>query len=371
MGRSWVKCRRDGVNLRGKTNWSTVLARCFGLAVLSVTIVCPVKVMAKHRLESISPLAGSVSGWDYLAFDQKRQRLFISRRTAGASVFDVRTQKVIADIDQTAGANAFSIVPELNLGFVANQDGTATKFDLETLKTITRFKFGEDCDTVIYDPATKQLIFTMSDSEAIAFADPIAGATIGKLAMGPSKLESVAVDGLGNLFVVDQRENRILRVDLRKRAISATWKIGNCDQATGMAIDSAHRRLLIGCRGASPVLAVMNADNGAVVNTYPIGRGNDGVIYDAETRRVYFTNGVDANFVAYDQIDADTYKLAEVITSLPYAKTIAFDRTTKKIYSITARGRYDPTKPTRTDIAPFYPNEFFPGTLAVLTFVPY
>jgi DNA-binding beta-propeller fold protein YncE len=80
------------------------------------------------------------------------------------------------------------------------------------------------------------------------------------------------------------------------------------------------------------VLAVMDAESGRVVATLPIGRGNDGVIYDEQTRKVYTSNGVDGNLVIYEQIDADTYRLSEATTTRPYARTMALDPKTKKVY---------------------------------------
>ena len=118
------------------------------------------------------------------------------------------------------------------------------------------------------------------------------------------------------------------------------------------------------------MLAVMDADSGKVVTTLEIGRGNDGVIYDAETRKVYTSNGVDANLVVYDQVDANTYKLAEATTTRPYARTMALDPKTKKVYLVTAEGTADPAKKINKGVSAFYPNHYFPDTFTVLTYAP-
>ena len=107
-----------------------------------------------------------------------------------------------------------------------------------------------------------------------------------------------------------------------------------------------------------------------MITTLEIGRGNDGVIYDAATRKIYTSNGVDANLVIYDQVDADTYKLAEATTTRPYARTMALDPKTKKVYLVTAEGTADPSKKINKAVAPFYPNRYFPDTFTVLTFAP-
>jgi DNA-binding beta-propeller fold protein YncE len=137
-----------------------------------------------------------------------------------------------------------------------------------------------------------------------------------------------------------------------------------------MAIDRAGKRLFVGCRGKSPVLAVMDTETGRVVAKLEIGRGNDGVIYDPETRKLYTSSGVDGNLVIFDQVDADTYKLAEATTTRPYARTMALDPKTKKLYLVTAEGTVDPSKKVNRAPAPFYPNRYFPDTFTLLTYSP-
>ena len=71
-----------------------------------------------------------------------------------------------------------------------------------------------------------------------------------------------------------------------------------------------------------------------------------------------------------DQVDADTYKLAEAVTTRPYARTLAVDFKTKKVYLVTAEGTVDPSKPWKAEVAPFYPNTYFHNTFTLLTYAP-
>src|SRR5258708_28054001 len=51
--------------------------------------------------------------------------------------------------------------------------------------------------------------------------------------------------------------------------------------ATAMEMDVQHRRLFVG--GRNKVLAIMDADSGKVLQTFPIGDGVDTNIYEPET----------------------------------------------------------------------------------------
>jgi len=75
--------------------------------------------------------------------------------------------------------------------------------------------------------------------------------------------------------------------------------------------------------------------------------------------------------VIYDQLDADTYRLSEATTTRPYARTMALDSKTKKVYLVTAEGTADPEKRINRAVAPFYPNRYYPDTFTILTFAPH
>lgn len=321
-----------------------------------------------YRLEDAARLKSDSPEWDYLTLDESRGLLFIGRRADGVTVYDVKGHQILRTLDQSQDANAVVLIPEFDRGYTTNEDGSSTVFQLSTLKFVERIKLGDDADAGFYDPVTKQIAFTMGDSGKIAFLDAKTGNRLGELAVDSKKLDGAAPDGKGGFFMALRDRNQVIRVDARARAISARWKTEGCEQPTGLAWDGAHQRIFVGCRGAKPVLLVMDGDSGKVVTALEIGRGNDGVVYDAG--RIYTSNGVDANLVIYDQLDADTYRLSEATTTRPYARTMALDTRTKKVYTVTAEGTADPSKKINKAVAPFYPNHYFKDTFTVLTFAP-
>jgi len=323
-----------------------------------------------YRLESAVALKSAEPDWDYVTLDPTRGHLFIGRRGEGVVVYDVKAKKVIRKIDKSDDANATVLVPEFDRGYSTNGDGTTTVFSLSTLKTIDRTKFGEDADAGFYDPVTKQIAFTMGDSHAIAFVDAKSGKVLDTMQVDSKKLDGTVPDGAGNLFMALRDKNEVIKIDVAGRKVATEWKTAPCEEPTGLAFDKSNERLFVGCRGKSPVLAVMDAGSGKVITTLEIGRGNDGVIYDAALKKVFTSNGVDGNLVIYDQVDPDTYKLAEATTTRPYARTMAMDPKTKKIYLVTAEGTADPAKKINKGVAPFYPNKYFPDTFTVLTLAP-
>lgn len=322
-----------------------------------------------YRLESALTLKSrNEPDWDYLAFDAERGHLFISRRDDGILVYDVNAKKPLTTLEQSEGGNATVLVPEFDRGYVIKEEGTGLAFTLSTLKPIEPLEFGASADNGFYDPVTKQFVITMSDEKLAAFVDAKTGKVVGTMPVDSQKLEGTAPDGKGNLFMALRDKNKVIRIDARQRKITGEWSPAGCVLPTGLAYDSKTQRVFVSCRGDKPILAVLDASTGKVVASPTIGHGSDGVVFDAQAHRIYSSNGFDGTLVVIDQVDANTYELSEAITTRPYARTMALDPKTKKVYLVTAEGVVDPSKPWNKSTSDFYPNMFYKDTFTLLTY---
>lgn len=346
---------------------------CFRMAApVAALCLCllpmPSHAMRFYQLSSAVTLPGKAPAWDYLTYDAARSYLFIGRRHDGVSVFNVATHKLVATIVDSQGANKAILVPQINRGFTVNGDGSTTVFNLATLKTIRRIHFGKSADAGSYDPVTGQIMFTMGDSGQVAFMNTRNGAVTATLPLSSSEIEASAPDGHGNIFVAERDRDMVLRIDARTHTVSASWPSAPCHQPTGLDYDAEHQRIFVGCRSDHPLLAVLNADTGAVVASLPIGRGNDGIAFDPITHRIYASNGLDANLLVIGQENPDRYRLEQAITTRPMARTLALDVKRDRVYLVAAQGGVNPAKEVDTAVAPFYPNFYFDNTFSVLTY---
>src|SRR5262249_28458654 len=96
-----------------------------------------------------------------------------------------------------------------------------------------------------------------------------------------------------------------------------------------LAFDPRNRRLFVGCRNR--LMAVVNADSGKVLVTYPIGDHVDASAFDADTQMVFFSTG-DGHISIYRQESADKYTLVENLSTYPGSKTMGFDPKTHRIF---------------------------------------
>src|ERR1700730_9750496 len=176
-----------------------------------------------YHLESAVMLKAAAPEWDYVTLDPARGYLFIGRRADGVTVFDVNTSKIVGRIDRSEDANAAVLVPEFDRDYTINGDGTTTVFQLSTLKSIDRIKIGEDADSAFYEPATRQLAFTMGDSKKVAFVDAKTGKINGELPIDSKKLDGTVPDGEGRMFMALRDRNAVARIDASERKVTDLW----------------------------------------------------------------------------------------------------------------------------------------------------
>jgi DNA-binding beta-propeller fold protein YncE len=111
--------------------------------------------------------------------------------------------------------------------------------------------------------------------------------------------------------------------------VNKKWPITGCKTPTGLAMDTSNSRLFIGCR--SKVLAVMDAHDGKVITTLPIGDRVDAVAFDADNNLIFASNGGGTVSVIRQKSPNDYESVGDIHTQ-PSAKTMAFDPKTKRLF---------------------------------------
>jgi YVTN family beta-propeller protein len=301
------------------------------------------------------PVPGDGS-FDYIVFDSSANRLYVSHGTE-VDVLDADSGKLLGKVEDTPGVHGIAIVPNLHRGFVTNGgNATVSVFDTDTFKTITRISVSKDPDFVLYDPQTKRVLVCHGDAAAITAIDPAKQAVAGKIDLGGGA-EAAVVDGHGNGFVNLEEEAMVVSFDPERLAVKQKWPITGCKTPTGLAIDAPNSRLFIGCR--SRVLAVMDATNGHVITTLPIGERVDAVAFDPDNKLIFASNW-DGTVSVVRQKSANEYESVGDIQTQKSAKTMAFDPKTKRLFLSAAEMEPPPAGAQRPRPRPK------PGTFTVL-----
>jgi YVTN family beta-propeller protein len=273
------------------------------------------------------PVPGD-GGFDYIVFDSSSNRLYVSHGTE-MDVLDADSGKLLGKVEPTPGVHGAAIVADLHRGFVTNGgDGTVSVFDTETFKTIKKIPVAKDPDFVFYDPKTRRVLVCHGDAEVITAIDPATETVIGEVKLGGGA-EAGVVDGKGNGFVNLEESAQLVNFDPQTLAVMHKYPITGCKTPTGLAIDAANSRLFIGCR--SKVLAVMDATNGKVITTLPIGDHVDAVAFDADNNLIFASNG-DGTVSVVHQKSPTEYQSVGDIQTQKSAKTMALDPKSKRLF---------------------------------------
>jgi YVTN family beta-propeller protein len=300
----------------------TRISLLLGLAALCAAADAPgFKVTKKY------PIPGD-GGFDYIMFDGSSNRLYVSHGNK-VDVLDADSGKVLGAVEDTPGVHGIATVPALHRGFTTNGgNGTVSVFDTNTLKTIKKISVAKDPDFIFYDPGTKRVLVCHGDAAAITAIDPEKEVVVGKIDLGGGA-EAAVVNGQGAGFVNLEEEAEVVGFDPHGLAVKQKWPITGCKTPTGLAIDAPNSRLFIGCR--SKVLAVMDATNGKVITTLPIGERVDAVTFDAENKLIFASNG-GGTVSVIRQTSANEYESVGDIQTQKSAKTMAFDPKTKRLF---------------------------------------
>jgi YVTN family beta-propeller protein len=284
-----------------------------------------------HLLKKI-PLGGE-GGWDYLAFDSPTRRLFISRGTK-VVVLNVDTGTVAGEIANTDGVHGIAFAPEFDRGFTSNgHSGTVTIFDLQTLQVIGSAKTGMNPDAIVYDPASKR-VFTMNGHSNDATAiDAATGNVLGTIPV-TGKPEFAVADGAGHVYVNIEDKSEELQIDTKNLKVAAQWPLAPCQEPSGLAMDSAHRRLFAGCH--NEMMAVVDADSGKVIATPAIGDGVDANAFDPGTAFAFASNGMSATLTVVHEEAPDKFSVLENVATQRGARTMALDPKSHEVYLVTA-----------------------------------
>ena len=125
-------------------------------------------------------------------------------------------------------------------------------------------------------------------------------------------------------------------------------------------MDRKNRRLFAGCD--NKVMAVVNADTGAVITTLPIGDGVDACGFDPETMLAFSSNG-EGNLTVVKEDSPDKFSVVETVTTAKGARTMTLDPDSHKVYVVTAK--FGPA-PAPTADAPHPRPAILPGSFEVI-----
>ena len=330
------------------------------ICLLFVSIATQVSAQSGYQIVKTFHVA-SMGGWDYPSVDANSNKLYLSHG-GQVNILDKTTGDSIGVISNTTGVHGIAFVPSLGKGYTSNgRTNNVTVFDLKTGNTIGTVAVGKNPDWIMYDPFSKKIVTSNHSGGDLSLIDVNTDQVVATIAVGGTKLETVVSDEAGKLFVNLEDKNQIAEVDIAKSAVTNIWELAPSESPTGLAINIKTKRLFSTCEKN---LVVMDATNGKIVASVPIGEGCDGAAFDPASKLIFTSNGSGTVSIV-KAISSDEYKLVETVETKRGARTISLDTKTHLIYLPTAD--YEPIpadapKGTRA--------KMIPGSFQVLVLAP-
>lgn len=269
------------------------------------------------QLEEQIPVPGVAGRLDHFTADAKRRRLFVSALGNNSlEVIDVFAGRVIHSIKGLAQPQGPLYVPGVDKLYVANaEDGKVRVYDGAAYTLRKTIDFGKDPDNMRYDDASKTVFVGFGeDNGGIAIIDPKTDERIGQVYKTEGHPESFQVEASGgHIFVNVPDAGFVVESIDRKSGVVTKWPLKGLRGNYAMALNEQDHRLYTITR-KTPMMVVLNTENGNEVARMRVAGECDDVYFDASRKRIYVI-GAEGFISVVQQNDPDHYELLANVPS--------------------------------------------------------
>jgi len=305
------------------------LALIFCLPMFALTAAAqqgPYKILKTAKV-------GGTGGFDYVYADVDGRRLYIPRtgNPARITLFNLDTLESVGEISN-ANARGVAVSSKSGRGFGSSRP--ISMWDSKTLMPIKTIEVQGGPDGIMYD-AFNDRIYVFShiapNATVINAAD---GAVIGTIDLG-GQPEQAASDGKGHIYVDLEDKNNIAVIDAKSMTVTAHYDLqGKGGTCAGMAMDVKNNILFATCRNPQ-AMVILNAANGDIITTLPIGQGTDGAVFNPSTMEAFSSQG-DGTLTIVKENSPTSFSVEQTLQTISGGKTLTLDSKTGHILIIGA-----------------------------------
>jgi len=281
-----------------------------------------------YRLVQSAQYPGA-GGIDYVVADSAARRLYVPRG-GEVLVFDLDTLKPAGTIPN-ARARGVAIDPTSHHGF--SSSAPVVMWDTRTLATLKTIDVQGRPDAILFEPATERVYIFSHTAPHVTVIDAKNGTVVGTIDLGGAPEQPVS-DGRGRLYVDLEDKDAVAVVDVKSLQVVGRYQLdGKGGTPAGLALDAKNRRLFVFCRDPQTCV-VLDADNGKIIATLPIGRGTDGGGFNPRTMEAFSSQG-DGTLTIIKENSPTDFAVTQTVQTKARAKTCTLDTKTDRIVLIT------------------------------------
>jgi DNA-binding beta-propeller fold protein YncE len=325
--------------------------RCFLLAAALIASIAPSTLVLAQTPPAMRPYkvvnldrVGGPGGFDYVLADSDARRLYIPRGNR-VTVFDLDTLKPLGEIPNTNSVHGVAVDSGAHHGFSSSQP--VVMWDTRTLATIRIIPVQGRPDGILFDPGTQRVFILSHEAPNATVIDAQDGSVVGTIGDLGGAPEQGASDSRGHLFFDLEDKDQVAAVDANTLRVTAHYGLGGKGGApAGLALDVKNHTLFV-C-GRKPQTAVMlNADDGSIIASLPIGSGVDSAEFNPATMEA-FSSQRDGTLTVIRENSPTQFAVEQTVQTKLGAKTSTLDVRTNQIFLITADRAPAPPPPSST-----------------------
>jgi DNA-binding beta-propeller fold protein YncE len=271
--------------------------------------------------------------FDYLTIDPEDHYLLSAHLAAGQTyVIDLLSNKVVATVTDTPGAEGVEYVAELKKFYTSNAgDNTIGVVDLRQMKVIKKIHTEKKPDGSTYAEPFHKLYVSDERGKAEAIVDVTKDEIIKTLHFdsetGMPQYDPVA----RKVYVNLQDQNIFAVIDPATDEVVGRYPVGRCKGNHGMTLDPEHHRAFLSCE-ENNTMTVFDLDKHQPISFLPLADGPDVIKFDPGLQRIYVACYSGAISV-FHQDDADHYRKVEDFPVQHAVHTLAIDLSTHRVYT--------------------------------------
>jgi hypothetical protein len=320
---------------------SAAMARwVFGcaLAVMAVAPMAPSRAAAPAMPASLSvvkdvALPGNASRFDYQWVDAEHRRLYIAHLGDGSLlVFDLDAERVIAEVPKLPSVHGVVAAPDLHLVLAtATADKTLAFIDDQTWQVKARVPAGDYPNGLAYDPASGKVFVSNNTGRGVAVVDVKKAQALSGIDIGGGAGNTQYDAESGHVLAAVHGAAYLADNDPATSRVAARIALRDASTCHGLLVASKARLAFAACRGAGPVLVVVDLRAARQRMTVPLPQGVDVLAFDAGLARLYAASETGMVAVYSVATDGAVSELSRGFLA-PNAHTVAVDPATHRVY---------------------------------------
>ena len=276
-----------------------------------------------YKVLDTTQLMGN-GGIDYVCADNDGRRVYVPRG-GNTFVFDLDSHKYIGAITNVGG-HGVAIDTASHHGF--SSAGKIGMFDTGTMQKIKDIDVQGRPDGILFEPFTGKILILSHQAPSITLIDPKDGLVAGTIDVGGA-MEQAQSDGQGKLYVDVEDGNKVAVVDLKAMKTVTQYDLGEKGEGPGgLGLDAKNHILFAMCHSQNCI--VLNADDGKILATLPIGNGTDGGGFNPATMEAWSSQR-DGTLTIIKENSPTSFAVEQTVQTKAGCKTSALDTKNNRI----------------------------------------